>query len=129
MRSKNTNSFTWLLEPIETITGYLRRPMFGCLASYLHGRLMVVLADREEPWSGILVPTSKTHHTSLMEDFPALTPHQILAKWLFLDSRAEDFEETAMALIDAIAANDPRIGVEPGQRKKRTGRKNAKKKP
>jgi hypothetical protein len=92
--------------------------MFGCLAAYVHGRLMAVAADREAPWNGLLVPTSKEHHASLIKDFPALSPHPVLGKWLFLRSDHEDFEEIASIVIEVMAEGDPRLGVEPKEKKK-----------
>jgi hypothetical protein len=40
--------------------GYLEKPMFGCLAMYLHERLMLALASGEELWNGLLILTE--HH-------------------------------------------------------------------
>lgn len=100
--------------------------MFGCLAAYLHGRLMAVIADKEGEWSGLLVPTSREHHASLIEEFPALTPHPVLGKWLFITSSHEDFEDVSSRLIEAMTEGDPRFGVEP-KTKDRKGKDNAKK--
>jgi len=125
MRTRRTNSFRWLFEPLEDGQGYMEKPMFGCLAAYLHGRLVAVAADREEPWNGLLVPTGREHHESLMRDFKALRPHPVLGKWLFLNSAHEDFEDTATALIEAMSGGDPRLGVEPKEKKKKGTKKNA----
>jgi len=35
---------------------YLKKSMFGCLAVYLHGRMMLLLTEGEEPWNGLLIP-------------------------------------------------------------------------
>ena len=125
MKRKKENSLRWLLEPLEDGPGYLERPMFGCLAAYLSGRLMAVVADREPPWSGLLVPTEREHHASLQREFPALRPHPVLGKWLYVPAEDEDFEETAQALTGAMLAGDGRLGVEPSKKVSK-GRKNAK---
>jgi len=95
------------------------KPMFGCLACYLHGRLMLVLADRREPWRGVLVPTASEHHAALRAELPALRVHPVLGKWLRLPESADDFEDAAARLVTLAAADDPRLGVEPGPRKAR----------
>lgn len=87
--------------------------MFGCKGCYLYGRLVLVLAAREEPWNGLLVPTEKKHHESLLRDYKGLITHPILKKWLYLLESSEDFEESAGTLVESILAGDPRIGVEP----------------
>jgi hypothetical protein len=87
--------------------------MFGSEACYLHGRLVLALTSgADEPWRGILVPTSKVHHRSLRQEFSGLQVHPVLRKWLYLPEVFDDFEETANSLIDRIVANDIRIGVE-----------------
>jgi hypothetical protein len=121
------NHLKWLLEPLMDLPGYLERPMFGVLACYLRGRLVLVLADREPPWNGLLVATSREHHGPLIKDFPALKPHDILGKWLFLPETHEDFETAATDIVDAVSREDPRIGVEPKPGKSRKGRGGRKK--
>lgn len=88
--------------------------MFGARGIYLRGRLVLVLCARgREPWQGLLVPTERAHHAALHRDHPALAPHPVLGKWLYLPEADDAFEETATALADAAAAEDPRVGVEP----------------
>ena len=88
--------------------------MFGCQAAYLFGRLVLVLADKEEPWNGLLVCTSREFHSALIGEYPSLQPHPVLPKWLYLPQSCDGFEETAPQLVLAALKNDPRIGVEPG---------------
>lgn len=107
----------WIVEPIEEEPSYLEKAMFGARGCYLHGRLVLVLAARKEPWKGLLIPTEKRHHKSLKEEFAGLKVHAILGKWLYLPEGAEDFEETAARLVDRIREGDPRIGVAPTPRR------------
>lgn len=95
---------------------YIEKAMFGCRGCYLYGRLVLVLAAREEPWNGLLVPTEKKHHKSLSRDHKGLVTHPILKKWLYLPESNEDFEESARNLVESILADDPRIGVEPKEK-------------
>jgi hypothetical protein len=125
---RRDHTLRWLLEPLEDERSYLERPMFGCLAAYLHGRLMLVLADGDEPWNGVLVPTSWDSHRSLIEDFPALSPHPVLGKWLYLPQSHEDFESVAQELTELARSGDIRLGVEPKERRvKRNGQGSSRK--
>ena len=86
--------------------------MFGCVGCYVNGRLVLVLADRREPWQGLLVPTEKATQPSLRRDLPALRVHPVLGKWLYLPQAARGFAAAAAALVERIAGGDERIGVE-----------------
>lgn len=99
----------------------LAKPMFGMEALYFEGKLVLVLGDKQEPWSGLLVCTHHETKGELQKDFPALTPHSILPKWLYLSERSPEFEEYAESLARLILRRDPRIGVEPKLR--RSGKK------
>jgi len=114
----------WLLESVEAEPSFVQKPMFGCQAVYLFGRLVLVLAaDKEEPWNGLLVCTSREFHSSLIGEYSGLQPHPVLGKWLYLAQAHDCFEETAQQLVQQIVKNDPRIGVEPGaRRRKRSSR-------
>ncbi|MGH7820254.1 MAG: hypothetical protein ACREQ9_10805 [Candidatus Binatia bacterium] len=95
--------------------------MFGSVGCYVGGRIVIVLADRREPWQGLLVPTGKIRHDSLRRAFPELIVHPVLRKWLYLSSRAGGFALAARALVERIAAGDATIGVEPKIRLPRFG--------
>jgi hypothetical protein len=110
----------WVVEPLKEQTSYLQRAMFGCLGCYLHGRLMLVLAARREPWQGLLVPTAHEHHASLLGEEGALTVHPVLAKWLYLPESSDTFEEVAQRIVARVLADDPRLGVEPTSNSRRT---------
>lgn len=114
--------FGWLAEPMVEEPSFVLRPMFGCLACYLHGRLVLVLADRRPPWRGLLLPAERAAHAALRAEHPALAPHPVLPKWLFLPDGAEDLETIGAALVDRALAGDPLIGVEPTPRRARGGR-------
>jgi hypothetical protein len=93
--------------------------MFGCQAAYLFGKLVLVLAAKEEPWNGLLICTSREFHATLIAEYPALQPHPVLSKWLYLPQASDGFEETARELALHALKNDPRIGVEPTARKRK----------
>src|ERR1017187_2595150 len=102
MRSKITRQhpFQWLLESVEAEPSFFQKPMFGCQAVYLFGRLVLVLAaDKEKPWNGLLVCTSHEFHFVLIGEHPSLRPHPVLGKWLYLAQAHDSFEETAQQLV------------------------------
>lgn len=117
----------WLIEPLEEDPTFLEKPMFGCLAAYLEGRLVLLLSEGEEPWNGVLVATSREHHPALLESFPALREHPVLGKWLYISQHHNKFEETVLKIVEKIVGGNVLIGVEPRPRKPRGARKPARK--
>jgi hypothetical protein len=105
----------WILEPLSEHPTFFTRRMFGGLAAYLFGRQMLLLVEPTKSgrwkWHGVLICTGFQQHASLQAEFPALIPHQVLRKWLFIDSTHEDFETTMEAVAKRIAGNDKRFGV------------------
>jgi hypothetical protein len=116
----------WAFEPFEEDPSFVSRHMFGGKAAYVQGKIVMCLAeDRDDPkWYGILFPTEKKYHESLQNEFAPLIPHPILPKWLYLPITCEDFEEIAMVLAHQIAKGDPRLGVYPKPKKKKTKKEN-----
>ena len=91
---------------------FLAKSMFGGMACYLHGRMMLILTDRRPPWRGLLIATGRESHDSLRQTLPTLIVHPIIGKWLYLAEDKPDFEERAGEIVDLILQDDPRIGVE-----------------
>lgn len=115
-KTKKQHPLRWLFEPLMEEPSYLEKPMFGCLACYLHGRLMLVLASGEEPWNGILIPTEHQFHEGIRQDFNDVVQHPVLKKWLYLPEASEDFESLASDIVETVRMNDLRFGVEPKER-------------
>jgi len=118
----------WIFESFTSHRTFFTKRMFGGLAAYLFERQMLVLVEPTKTgrwtWHGVLVCTDHPHHASLQTEFPALAPHTILRKWLFIDSTHEDFQSTMEAVAACIARNDPRFGVVPNPpAPKRQGRR------
>jgi hypothetical protein len=97
--------------------------MFGGLAVYLFGRQMMVLVEPTKTgrwkWHGVLICTDHAHHAAIIKAFPQLAPHHMLKKWLYIDSRHDDFEPTMERVAEAIARDDQRFGIQPRPRKRR----------
>jgi hypothetical protein len=116
----------WILDTFAGRPTFFTKRMFGGLAAYLHDRQMLVLVEPTKTgrwkWHGVLICTGHEHHASIRADFPALRPHRVLRKWLYIDSTHEEFESTIEAVATCMARNDARFGIEP-RRTTRTKRK------
>lgn len=110
----------WILDAFAGSPTFFTKRMFGGLAAYVHERQMLVLVEPTKTgrwtWHGVLVCTNREHQASIRTDFPALIPHDILRKWLYIDSTHQDFESTMEAIAKRMARNDRRFGIIPGAR-------------
>lgn len=123
-RAKPVHPYEWLWEPLETDPGFVLKSMFGAKAVYLDGKIVLCFcASNEEPWAGVLVCTDRDRQPALCAEFPTLTPHTILPKWLYLPESDAAFERTARRLVQLARQRDPRLGVVPKPRKKRAVQK------
>jgi hypothetical protein len=107
----------WILDTFDGHPTFFTRRMFGGLAAYLFERQMLVLVEPTKSgrwkWHGVLICTDHAHQPSIRAEFPALTPHTVLRKWLFVDSTHSDFGSTMEAVARCMARNDPRFGILP----------------
>jgi hypothetical protein len=122
-KKPKTHPLLWVVEFLEEEPSYLAKPMFGCLAIYLHGRLMLVLCSGEEPWNGLLIATEHEFHDAIRQEFENVVQHPVLKKWLYLPEASEDFETLASDIVEAVRINDQRFGVEPKERVSKRNRK------
>ena len=108
----------WVFQAFESHPSFLTRRMFGGLAAYLFGRMMMVLVEPTRTgrwkWHGVLICTDHAQHPAITSEFPELSPHNVLKKWLYIDSSVEDFEPTMERIAQAIARDDRRFGIPPG---------------
>ena len=100
------------MEPLTESPTFLSRPMFGCVACYVDGRFVALLADRREPWRGLVLPMERSRHASVLEEFPDVAVHPRLGKWLYVPQASARFATAAREIIRRIADGDPRFGVE-----------------
>jgi hypothetical protein len=117
-KARVVHRHAWLWEPMERDPRFLLRSMFGAMAAYLDGNLMLCFCAGEEPWRGVLACTNREHHAALRAEFPSLRPHPILPKWLHLPEEAADYERAAQRLVALALRRDPRLGVPPSRRKR-----------
>ena len=97
--------------------------MFGGKAVYLDARMQLCFFAKEEPWRGMMVCTDRSLQAALRGEFPALSPHPVLPKWLYLPEASDDFERVGQRLVTLALRRDPRIGVAGFIRKKGPARR------
>ena len=115
----------WIFEAFADQPSFFTKRMFGGLAAYLFGRQMMVLVEPTKTgrwqWHGVLICTEYSHQSAIVKEFPQLLPHDVLKKWLYVDSRHEEFEPAMERVAEAIARNDRRFGIHPHPKKERVG--------
>lgn len=116
---KAVHRHAWLWEPLEEDATFVLRTMFGTKTVYLEGKLTLCFADGEEPWRGLLLCTERAHHAALIGEFPVLSPHPILGKWLYLPEAEDQFETIARRLVQLARRRDPRLGVVAGAKSRK----------
>jgi hypothetical protein len=113
----------WIFRAFEDHPSFFTKRMFGGLAVYLFGRQMMVLVEPTRTgrwkWHGVLICTEHAHQPAIIEEFPQLAPHDILKKWLYIDSRHEGFEPTMERVAEAIKRDDQRFGIHPHPKKEK----------
>jgi hypothetical protein len=121
-RSARPVPFTFVLEALaerEPTT----RPMFGCVALYCGGRIVLVLRKRKDhpSMNGVWVATVKEHHESLRREIPSLRSIPLLGKgetnWQMIPERLEEFERDVLTACALVLARDRRIGTVPKPRR------------
>ena len=117
-KAQTIHPHSWLWEPLESEPSFLLKPMFGARSVYLDGQIVLCFSARSEPWRGVLIPTDRERHAGLLAEFPMLSPHPILPKWLYLAESDNSFEAVAPQLVALVKARDPRIGVFPKAKKR-----------
>ena len=119
---RKTFDNVWIFESFEGQPSFFTKRMFGGLAAYLFGRMMMILVEPTKSgrwkWHGVLICTDHSQHEAITKEFPALAPHDVLKKWLYLDSRDEEFESTMEGVAKAMARRDRRFGVLPQTKEK-----------
>ncbi len=117
--SRPEHPLQWLAEPLTDEPTFVLKSWFGGRTIMLDGNHQIFLTTQGEPWQGVLVCTFREHQPSLIAEFPSLTPHPVLGKWLYLPESHEHFERDALRIVELIRKRDPRIGIPPSSRKKR----------
>lgn len=131
MKKKKIFSYEVFCEPLQDSESYFTKAMFGGLAVYYNNLMVLMIAESPgdyeykdtqyefEIWNGLLVPTDRHYHSHLKSLMPELVNHPVLGKWLYLPANTENFEVCAETLIEWIQRKDPKIGIIPGQSRRK----------
>ncbi len=122
-------AFDFLLDYLHPLPVKVR-PMFGCHAFYLAGKLMFVTRRKEDhaEVNGLWIATTHAHHASLESQMPGLSSVTVLnggkgeTAWRLLHEDLPDFERDAIRICEMIRNGDPRIGTIPKARRSKTVR-------
>ncbi len=111
----------WIFQGFQGEASFFTKRMFGGLAVYVFGRQMMVLVEPTKTgrwnWHGVLICTGHAEQQSIIEEFPALVAHEVLRKWLYIDTRHDEFERTMERVAGGMARDDQRFGIRPRVRK------------
>jgi len=118
--AKPEHPFQWLIDPVQDDPTFVLKAWFGGRTIMLNGLHRLFLTAQGEPWQGVLVCTFHEHQPSLIAEFPSLQPHPVLKKWLYLPESHQHFERDARRLVQLVRKRDPRLGIPPSPRKKKT---------
>jgi hypothetical protein len=121
--AKVAHPLEWLAEPLVEEPSFVLKSWFGGRTIMVHGLHHLFLTTQGEPWQGVLVCTFHQHQESLQTEFSSLVQHPILKKWLYLPESSSTFERDARRLIQLVRARDPRLGIPPSPKKKRSTKK------
>lgn len=111
--------FEFVLDELEELRP-TTKPMFGCTAVYVDGRIVLVLRERGDhpDDNGVWIATAREHHPSLRATFPEMRSIALLAggtgnetAWQLLPIDSADFEDSAVRACALILRRDPRIGT------------------
>ena len=121
--AKELENLFWLEDLLPT--EHLKKRMFGGFAYYVGEKLVMVVFESEgnktyrgqkfdfEIWNGCMFPAEKENQPAILERFPFLFPHPVLAKWLYLPAESEDFELNAQAVLRELRRLNPLFGSIP----------------
>lgn len=129
MKVRRQTPFSFVAEALEQLDPLLK-PMFGCTAIYVDGKMMLILREKEDHVvdNGVWIATSFEHHESLRKEFPSMRHVNLLAggnptRWQNLGAEHDDFESMAMRAVKLVLKGDQRIGIVPKPKKKTKGKK------
>jgi len=112
MKKAASIPFDFVLERLDNCSPVIR-PMFGCHAIYVSGKIVLILRRKEanKHDNGVWLATASEHHDSLKKIFPCMRSIRMFGEgtssWQNLPADADDFEESVMTACEMILKNDP----------------------
>jgi hypothetical protein len=110
----------------------VRKAMFGGFAYYVEEKMVLAIFEDEKTksyknktakyaiWNGCMFPVEKHLHAEVLKQYPFLTNHPVLPKWLYLPAESENFENNVEEIILQIRKRNEKFGVIPKSKTKKT---------
>lgn len=71
----------WILEVFADHPAFFKKSMFGGLAIYLFGRMIMILREPTKTgrwkWNGVLICTDYAQQPAIIRECPQFAPHEI----------------------------------------------------
>ena len=121
MRYADKIPYVFILDHLPDVEPVIK-PMFGCYAIYVGGKLCLFMLNREKPilpaqknpgdQNGVYIATTAENCDSLREEFPEAAFQMLKAGkvWIFVSQKSDKFEEYSIRAAEMINAGDPRVG-------------------
>lgn len=117
--AKEPKELKWIEELLPD-EGYRRKAMFGGFAYYIEDKIILVLFESDDSrWNGAMFPLEHEFQPQALRKFPALKPHSILPKWLYLPLESEDFEDLISKILKDVLKPASFWGSIPKPKKKK----------
>lgn len=126
LKKRKPVPFAFVLDALDG-AGPVVRPMFGCHAVYVRGKIVLILRRKEAHPNdnGIWIATTRQHHESLRGDFPKMRSVSLLGNgvtgWQNIPASDEEFEALALKACECILRGDLRFGTVPQEKRPARG--------
>ncbi|WP_413557159.1 TfoX/Sxy family DNA transformation protein [Bdellovibrio sp. HCB209] len=117
--AKEPQELYWI-ENLLPEEGFRRKAMFGGFAYYLDEKIILITFESgtKTNWNGCMFPVEHEHQAEALKQFPILSPHPILPKWLYLPIETEGFEEWVSDILRVALRPHSLWGNYPKEKKK-----------
>ena len=134
--AKRLENLDWVEDLLPKFV--LRKSMFGGFAYYVEQKMVLAIFEDEKTrtyknktaafaiWNGCMFPVEKELHQEVLKQYPFLTNHPVLPKWLYLPAESENFESNVDEIIQQIRKRNNKFGVIPKAKNKTSKAKTAK---
>lgn len=131
--AKEPQELYWI-ESLLPEGGFRRKAMFGGFAYYLDEKIILITFEAGNKtkskinWNGCMFPVEHEYQSQILEQFPVLSPHPVLPKWLYLPLETEGFDEWVTDILRVALRPHSLWGSLPKEKKKSSGGKESAKK-
>lgn len=136
--AKRLENLDWIEDLLPKFV--VRKAMFGGFAYYVEQKMVLAIFEDEKTrtyknktapyaiWNGCMFPVEKHLHAEVLKQYPFLTNHYVLPKWLYLPAESENFQNNVEEIILQIRKRNEKFGVIPKSKNKKLTTKSKKEK-